>query len=136
MARVDQGTCYGCQIQLPTINLQQARSGNLVQCSNCGRILFQLLPDIISQFSCLLQDMIPPVHFLPQWRPRHVLTQRWPHRVIFQHMLFMRAARLDTEFKSSTYCYPSFTNSHRFPSSNFSTSSAEPTTSKLSLKTR
>ena len=40
VARVDQGTCRGCRISLPTIDLQQARSGNLVQCSSCGRILF------------------------------------------------------------------------------------------------
>ena len=40
VAMVDQGMCRGCQILLPTIELQQARSGNLVQCSSCGRILF------------------------------------------------------------------------------------------------
>jgi len=40
VARVDQGMCCGCRISLPTIDLQQARSGNLVQCSSCGRILF------------------------------------------------------------------------------------------------
>lgn len=40
VARVEQGTCSGCRISLPTSELQQARSGNLVQCSSCGRILF------------------------------------------------------------------------------------------------
>ena len=40
VARVEQGTCRGCQIALPTTELQQARSGNLVRCSSCGRILF------------------------------------------------------------------------------------------------
>jgi hypothetical protein len=40
VARVEQGTCRGCQIVLPTTELQQARSGNLVRCSSCGRILF------------------------------------------------------------------------------------------------
>lgn len=40
IARVEQGTCRGCQIALPTTELQQARSGNLVRCSSCGRILF------------------------------------------------------------------------------------------------
>jgi len=40
VARVEQGICRGCRISLPTTDLQQARSGNLVQCSSCGRILF------------------------------------------------------------------------------------------------
>ena len=40
MAKVEQGICRGCRISLPTTELQQARSGSLVQCSSCGRILF------------------------------------------------------------------------------------------------
>jgi len=40
VARVEQGICRGCRISLPSSELQQARSGNLVQCSSCGRILF------------------------------------------------------------------------------------------------
>ena len=40
VARVEQGICRSCRISLPTAELQQARSGNLVQCSSCGRILF------------------------------------------------------------------------------------------------
>ncbi len=40
VAKVDQGTCRGCRISLPTIELQRARSGRLVQCGSCGRILF------------------------------------------------------------------------------------------------
>jgi len=40
VAKVEQGVCHGCRISLPTTDLQQARSGNLVQCSSCGRILF------------------------------------------------------------------------------------------------
>ncbi|MBA7689940.1 hypothetical protein ES703_98459 [subsurface metagenome] len=40
VARVEQGICRGCRISLPTTDLQQARSGKLVQCSSCGRILF------------------------------------------------------------------------------------------------
>lgn len=40
VAKVEQGICHGCRISLPTTELQQARSGNLVQCSSCGRILF------------------------------------------------------------------------------------------------
>jgi predicted nucleic acid-binding Zn-ribbon protein len=40
VARVERGICRGCRISLPTTDLQQARSGKLVQCSSCGRILF------------------------------------------------------------------------------------------------
>ena len=40
IAKVEQGICLGCRISLPTTELQQVRSGNLVQCSSCGRILF------------------------------------------------------------------------------------------------
>ena len=40
IAKVEQGTCRGCQIALPTTELQQIRSGGLVRCSSCGRILF------------------------------------------------------------------------------------------------
>jgi hypothetical protein len=40
VVRVEQGICHGCRISLPTTELQRARSGNLVQCSSCGRILF------------------------------------------------------------------------------------------------
>jgi predicted nucleic acid-binding Zn-ribbon protein len=40
VARVEQGICRGCRISLPTTDLQQARSGKIVQCSSCGRILF------------------------------------------------------------------------------------------------
>ncbi len=40
VVRVEQGICRGCRISLPTAELQRARSGNLVQCSSCGRILF------------------------------------------------------------------------------------------------
>jgi len=40
VVRVEQGICRGCRISLPFSELQQARSGNLVQCSSCGRILF------------------------------------------------------------------------------------------------
>jgi len=40
VARVEQGICRGCRISLPTTELQQARGGNLVKCSSCGRILF------------------------------------------------------------------------------------------------
>ena len=40
VAKVEQGICLGCRISLPITDLHQARSGNLVQCSSCGRILF------------------------------------------------------------------------------------------------
>ena len=40
VSRVEQGICHGCRISLSSSELQQARGGNLVQCSSCGRILF------------------------------------------------------------------------------------------------
>ncbi len=40
IARVEQGTCRGCQIALPVSDLQQVRSGSLVRCDSCERILF------------------------------------------------------------------------------------------------
>ena len=40
VAKVEQGTCCGCRILLPTAELQRARTGDLVQCGSCGRILF------------------------------------------------------------------------------------------------
>jgi predicted nucleic acid-binding Zn-ribbon protein len=40
VAKIEQGICHGCRISLSTAELQQARSGSLVQCSSCGRILF------------------------------------------------------------------------------------------------
>jgi len=40
VAKVVQGICRGCRISLPSIELQRARGGSLVQCSSCGRILF------------------------------------------------------------------------------------------------
>jgi len=40
IAKVGQGKCHGCQISLPSVELQRARSGSLVRCSSCRRILF------------------------------------------------------------------------------------------------
>ena len=40
VAKVEQGICRGCRILLPTAELQRARSGDLVPCGSCGRILF------------------------------------------------------------------------------------------------
>jgi predicted nucleic acid-binding Zn-ribbon protein len=40
VATVEQGVCQGCRISLSNAELQRARSGGLMQCSSCGRILF------------------------------------------------------------------------------------------------
>jgi len=40
VARVEQGICRGCRISLPVTELQRTRSGKLVRCGSCGRILF------------------------------------------------------------------------------------------------
>ena len=40
VAKVEQGICRGCRISLSATELQRARSGSLMQCSSCGRILF------------------------------------------------------------------------------------------------
>jgi len=40
VARVEQGICHGCRISLPSSELQQVRSGVLVQCGSCSRILY------------------------------------------------------------------------------------------------
>ena len=40
VARLEQGICQGCHISLSAAHLQQVRTHKLVQCSNCGRILF------------------------------------------------------------------------------------------------
>ncbi len=37
---VERGICSGCRINLPVAQLQQVRSGRLVRCSSCGRILY------------------------------------------------------------------------------------------------
>jgi predicted nucleic acid-binding Zn-ribbon protein len=39
VAKIEQGRCQGCRITLPMSELQQARIGELVQCSSCERIL-------------------------------------------------------------------------------------------------
>jgi len=41
VAKVTQGVCSGCRIQLPSTDLQRVRSGSVVQCSSCSRILYQ-----------------------------------------------------------------------------------------------
>ena len=40
VAKVEQGICRGCRISLPFSELRQARSGDLMQCGSCGRVLF------------------------------------------------------------------------------------------------
>jgi predicted nucleic acid-binding Zn-ribbon protein len=40
VAKVAQGRCQGCYITLPISQWQRARSGELVQCSSCNRILY------------------------------------------------------------------------------------------------
>jgi predicted nucleic acid-binding Zn-ribbon protein len=40
VARVEQGICQVCRISLSASGLQRARSGQAVQCSTCGRILY------------------------------------------------------------------------------------------------
>jgi predicted nucleic acid-binding Zn-ribbon protein len=40
VARVEQGICRGCRISLSSAELQRVRSGALIECTSCGRILF------------------------------------------------------------------------------------------------
>lgn len=39
VARIEQGRCQGCRLAVPVSELTQARSGELVQCGSCGRVL-------------------------------------------------------------------------------------------------
>ncbi len=45
VVKVERGICRGCGISLSTAQLQQARGDRLVQCGNCGRILFLVQAD-------------------------------------------------------------------------------------------
>ena len=40
VARVEGGLCDRCRITLPVSEMQQVRTGKLVRCGSCGRILF------------------------------------------------------------------------------------------------
>ncbi|MBM4445760.1 MAG: hypothetical protein FJ023_00160 [Chloroflexi bacterium] len=40
VAKVEQGRCHGCHLNLSMNELQRARAGTLAQCSSCGRILY------------------------------------------------------------------------------------------------
>ncbi|MFA5628882.1 MAG: C4-type zinc ribbon domain-containing protein [Dehalococcoidales bacterium] len=42
VAKIEQGTCCGCRITLSTAQLQQVRTGKVVQCDSCRRILYLL----------------------------------------------------------------------------------------------
>ena len=40
IAKVEQGRCQGCYINLPTNQWRKAKAGDLVHCSSCNRILY------------------------------------------------------------------------------------------------
>jgi hypothetical protein len=40
VVKVEQGICRGCRISLPVTEQQRVKSGDLVRCGSCGRILF------------------------------------------------------------------------------------------------
>ena len=40
VVQVEQGKCQGCRVTLPLGEWQQVKAGKIVQCSNCGRILY------------------------------------------------------------------------------------------------
>jgi predicted nucleic acid-binding Zn-ribbon protein len=40
VSAVDGGVCQWCRVNLPPKDVQHARSGSLVTCTNCGRILY------------------------------------------------------------------------------------------------
>jgi predicted nucleic acid-binding Zn-ribbon protein len=40
VVKVEQGRCQGCRITLPVNEWQRAKSGTVVQCSSCGKILY------------------------------------------------------------------------------------------------
>ncbi|MFH0941719.1 MAG: hypothetical protein V1823_01675 [Chloroflexota bacterium] len=40
VASVEQGICQGCRISLSQAQLRQVRTGGLVHCGNCGRVLY------------------------------------------------------------------------------------------------
>jgi predicted nucleic acid-binding Zn-ribbon protein len=40
VAKVEQGRCHGCHLNLSMNELQRARTGTVIQCSSCGRILY------------------------------------------------------------------------------------------------
>ncbi len=40
VVKIEQGKCQGCRVTLSTSELQRARTGNMVLCSTCNRILY------------------------------------------------------------------------------------------------
>ncbi len=40
VVKVERGRCLGCHITVPTSQWQKAKSGDLIQCNNCSRILY------------------------------------------------------------------------------------------------
>ena len=40
VVKVERGRCLGCHITVSTSQWQKARAGDLIQCNNCGRILY------------------------------------------------------------------------------------------------
>lgn len=40
VVKVEKGKCLGCHISVPTSQWQKVRAGDLVQCNNCGRVLY------------------------------------------------------------------------------------------------
>ena len=40
VVRIEQGRCQGCRLMLSTSELQRARTGNIVLCNTCNRILY------------------------------------------------------------------------------------------------
>jgi len=40
VVRVEQGRCMGCRVSLSISELQRVRGNSIIQCSNCGRILY------------------------------------------------------------------------------------------------
>ncbi len=40
VVKIEQGRCQGCRISLPMNELQRARTGTVVQCSSCSKILY------------------------------------------------------------------------------------------------
>lgn len=40
VSRVNDGVCQWCRVSIPPKDVQHARAGTLVSCSNCGRILY------------------------------------------------------------------------------------------------
>jgi hypothetical protein len=40
VVKVEKGRCLGCHITVPTSQWQKVRAGDLIQCNNCGRILY------------------------------------------------------------------------------------------------